>query len=97
MSHDAKVALIGGDTHSYEDEVVLELATEGANIHIHSDSTTKARDVEKLAQTLRTASVTIKVAFHPTNPSTAAAVERIFNEVMREFVELDIAVKTMSD
>jgi NAD(P)-dependent dehydrogenase (short-subunit alcohol dehydrogenase family) len=96
MSHGTKATLMGRDTHSYEDEVVLELATEGANIHIHSDCTTKARDVEKLAQTLRTASVTIKVAFYASNRSTAAAVERIFNEVMREFVELDIVVKTMS-
>jgi NAD(P)-dependent dehydrogenase (short-subunit alcohol dehydrogenase family) len=96
MSRNSKVALNDPATHnqSIGAEVVLELATEGANILIHSNSSKTKPELDGLVHKLELACVTVKVAFYPTDLLTAVAVERIFNDIAQQFVELDIVVKT---
>jgi NAD(P)-dependent dehydrogenase (short-subunit alcohol dehydrogenase family) len=96
MSRNSKVALNDSVTpnHSLETEVVLKLATEGANILIHSNSSKTNPELDGLMHKLELACVTVKVAFYPTDLLTAVAVERIFNDIAQQFVELDIVVKT---
>lgn len=92
-----KVNLAPAGTQSPEAEVVLELSTQGANIAINYSSPSKKRkfDSLQLAQWVTTSCVSIKVAFHPTDPAIAAAVEKYFDDVMKEFVRLDIVVNTV--
>jgi len=97
MSRSSHVALPDHDptTHSpnFEAELVLELESEGANILIQSNSAKTNPDVDRLAHKLQLAGVTVKVAFYPTDPLTAVAVARIFNDIAQHSVELDIVVK----
>jgi len=95
MSLTNKVALITGGAKNLGAEIALQLASVGANLALHYNSPSTKDAASKLEKTLKQAHPHIKVAYYPGDLTTAAAIEKLFNDVLKDFGKIDIVVNTV--
>lgn len=93
LSFYGKVALAEG-AKNLGAEIVLELAAQGASVAICYHSSSTEASAKKLAETLKTACVTCKVALYQAGLTTSAMVDKLFADVLHDFGKLDIVVNT---
>ncbi|KAJ5618538.1 NAD(P)-binding protein [Penicillium herquei] len=95
MSLSGKVALITGGVKNLGAETAKELAAQGANLALHYNSTTSKANAAELEAELKQKYPTLKVAFYQGDLTSASAVEKLFDSVLKEFGKIDIVVNTV--
>lgn len=95
MALTGKVALITGGVKNLGAQTALELAGVGANLAIHYHSTGGEKDAATLETTLKEKNPSIKVFFYQGDLTSAAAVKKLFQDVLRDFGQVDIVVNTV--
>lgn len=93
MSLSGKVALITGGVKNLGAECALQLAGVGANLALHYHSSKD--DAAKLEAELKKKNPSIKVAFYQGDLTSAAAVTKLFQDVIKDFGHVDIVVNTV--
>lgn len=94
MALSGKVALIVGGVKNLGAQSALELAGVGANLALHYHSRSGKDDTTALEAALKQKSPSIKVSFYQGDLTTAPAVTKLFQEVVRDFGHVDIVVNT---
>jgi NAD(P)-dependent dehydrogenase (short-subunit alcohol dehydrogenase family) len=95
MSLKGQVALITGGAKNLGAEIALELAPLGVQLALHYNSPKTKEDVLKLQAKLKQDFPTTKVVFYAADLTTAAAVDRLFADVIKEFGKINIVVNTI--
>jgi len=95
MSLNGKVALITGGAKNLGAAIALELAPLGAGLALHYHGAASKKDAETLESALKKSNPDIKVAFYQADLTSAAAVEQLFDSVMKDFGGIDIVVNTV--
>ncbi|KAJ5701075.1 NAD(P)-binding protein [Penicillium malachiteum] len=95
MSLSEKVALITGGVKNLGAETAKELAAQGANLALHYNSTSSKANAAELEAELKQKYTTSKVAFYQGDLTSASAVEKLFDSVLKEFGKIDIVVNTV--
>ncbi|KAJ5551188.1 hypothetical protein N7535_000869 [Penicillium sp. DV-2018c] len=95
MSLNGKVALITGGVKNLGAQSALELAGEGANLalHYHSSGSDKAKS--EIEAALKKKNSSVKVSFYQGDLTSAAAVTKLFKDVLHDFGRVDIVVNTV--
>ncbi|KAJ5715528.1 uncharacterized protein N7483_012709 [Penicillium malachiteum] len=88
-------ALITGGLKNLGAETAKELAAQGANLALHSNSTSSKANAVELEAELKQKFPTLKVAFCQGDLTSAAAVEKLFDSVLTEFGKIDIVVNSV--
>lgn len=94
MSLTGKVALITGGVKNLGAHSALELAAVGANLALHYRSSSD-KDTAALEAKLKEKNPSIKIAFYQGDLTSAAAVTKLFQDVVRDFGHVDIVVNTV--
>jgi NAD(P)-dependent dehydrogenase (short-subunit alcohol dehydrogenase family) len=94
MSLTGKVALVTGGVKNLGALSALELAGVGANLALHYHSTSD-KDTAALEAKLKERNPSIKIAFYQGDLTSAAAVTKLFQDVIRDFGHVDIVVNTV--
>lgn len=94
MSLTGKVALVTGGVKNLGAHSALELSGVGANLALHYHSSSD-KDTAALEAKLKEKNPSIKVAFYQGNLTSAAAVTKLFKDVVRDFGHVDIVVNTV--
>lgn len=95
MALAGKVALITGGVKNLGAQSALELAGAGANLALHYHSNSGKEDASSLEATLKEKNPSIKVSFYQGDLTAAAAVTKLFKDVVRDFGHVDIVVNTV--
>lgn len=95
MSLKGKVALITGGVKNLGAQIALELAPLGASLALHYNSAKTKDDAAKLEESLKQKYPGTKVAFYAADLTTAAAVDKLFQDVSKDFGQIDIVVNTI--
>ncbi|KAH8807949.1 hypothetical protein F5884DRAFT_881563 [Xylogone sp. PMI_703] len=95
MSLQGQVALITGGAKNLGAEIALTLAPLGVSLALHYSSTKTKDDVIKLEATFKERFPSAKVEFYAADLTTAAAVDKLFSDILREFGRIDIVVNTI--
>ncbi|KAJ5726972.1 hypothetical protein N7493_005999 [Penicillium malachiteum] len=95
MSLNGKAALITGGVKNLGAETAKELAAQGANLALHYNSTSSKANAAELEAELKHKFPTLKVAFYQGDLTSASAVEKLFDSVLKEFGKIDIVVNTV--
>lgn len=95
MSLKGKVALVTGGAKNLGAEIALELAPLGASLALHYNSAKTKDDAVKLQETFKQKYPGTKVSFYQADLTTAAAVEKLFQDVSTDFGQIDIVVNTI--
>jgi len=95
MALTGKVALITGGVKNLGAQTALELAGVGANLALHYHSTGGEKDAATLEATLQKKNPSIKVSFYQGDLTSAAAVKKLFQDVLRDFGKVDIVINTV--
>lgn len=95
MSLSGKVALITGGVKNLGAESALQLAGVGANLALHYHSSSSKDDAAKLEAELKKKNPSVKVAFYQGDLTSAAAVTKLFQDVKKDFGQIDIVVNTV--
>lgn len=95
MALTGKVALITGGVKNLGAASALELASVGANLALHYHSSSGEKDAAALKATLQEKNPSIKVSFYQGDLTSAAAVTKLFEDVIRDFGHVDIVVNTV--
>ncbi|KAJ5133026.1 hypothetical protein N7448_007184 [Penicillium atrosanguineum] len=95
MSLTRKVALITGGVKNLGAQSALELAGVGANLALHYHSAGGKKDAATLEATLKEKNPSIKVIFYQGDLTSAAAVTKLFQDVVRDFGHVDIVINTV--
>lgn len=95
MALTGKVALITGGVKNLGAASALELASVGANLALHYHSSDGEKDAAALKATLQEKNPSIKVSFYQGDLTSAAAVTKLFEDVIRDFGHVDIVVNTV--
>jgi NAD(P)-dependent dehydrogenase (short-subunit alcohol dehydrogenase family) len=95
MSLKGKVALITGGAKNLGAQIALELAPQGASLALHYNSPKTKNDATKLGETFKKQFPNTKVAFYAADLTTAAAVDKLFQDVIKDFGQIDIVVNTV--
>ena len=95
MSLQGKVALITGGAKNLGALVATEFADLGASLALHYNSAKTKSDADSLADRLKKAYPNVKVSFYQGDLTTKAAVDKLFDSVMKDFGKLDIVVNTV--
>lgn len=95
MALTGKVALITGGVKNLGAQSALELAGVGANLALHYHSAGGNKDADTLEATIKEKNPSIKVAFYQGDLTSAAAVTKLFQDVVRDFGHVDIVVNTI--
>lgn len=93
MALSGKVALITGGVKNLGAQSALELAGSGANLALHYHS--KKEDTASLKAQLKEKNPSIKVSFYQGDLTSAAAVAKLFKDVVADFGHLEIVVNTV--
>ena len=95
MALSGKVALITGGVKNLGAQTALELAGVGANLALHYHSKGGEKDAAALEAALKKKNPSIKVAFYQGDLTSASAVTKLFQEVLRDFGHVDIVINTV--
>ncbi|CAG7934842.1 unnamed protein product [Penicillium nalgiovense] len=95
MSLSGKVALITGGVKNLGAQSALEVAGEGANLALHYHSSGGEKEGASLVASLKEKNPSIKVSFYQGDLTSAAAVTKLFKDVIRDFGHVDIVVNTV--
>lgn len=95
MALAGKVALVTGGVKNLGAQSALELAGAGANLALHYHSAGGEKDAAILEAKLKEKNPSIKVAYYQGDLTSAAAVTKLFQEVLRDFGHVDIVVNTI--
>jgi len=95
MSLSGQVALITGGAKNLGAEIALQLAPLGPGLALHYNSAKTREDALKLEATLKSQFPFTKVVFYAADLTTAAAVDKLFADVLKDFGRVDIVVNTI--
>lgn len=95
MALNGKVALIAGGVKNLGAQSALELATAGADLALHYHSAGSEKDIAALKASLKEKRPSIKVSFYQGDLTSAVAVTKLFQDVLRDFGHIDIVVNTV--
>ncbi|KAF7161386.1 hypothetical protein CNMCM5623_007000 [Aspergillus felis] len=95
MALSGKVGLITGGVKNLGAQTALELASVGANLALHYHSKGGEKDAAALEAALKKKNPSIKVSFYQGDLTSADAVTKLFQEVLRDFGHIDIVVNTV--
>ena len=95
MALSGKTALICGGAKNLGAQIALELASVGANLALHYNSAKTKESADKLSSTLKDKYPNIKFNFYTGDLTTSGPVEKLFNDVLRDFGSIDIVVNTV--
>ncbi|KAE8147709.1 hypothetical protein BDV25DRAFT_28703 [Aspergillus avenaceus] len=95
MSLNGKVALITGGAKNLGAQTARDLASVGANLALHYHSEGSKKDASTLEAELRQKYPSLKVGFYQGDLTTAGAVTQLFQDVKRDFGQIDIVVNTV--
>jgi NAD(P)-dependent dehydrogenase (short-subunit alcohol dehydrogenase family) len=95
MSLNGQVALITGGAKNLGAQIALELAPLGVQLALHYNSAKTKDDALKLEAQLKHAFPSTKVVFYAADLTTAAAVDKLFANVIKDFGKVNIVVNTI--
>ncbi|RFU25056.1 hypothetical protein B7463_g11289, partial [Scytalidium lignicola] len=95
MSLKGQVALITGGAKNLGAEIALSLAPLGVSLALHYHSTKTKEEVVKFEATLKQQFPSTKVVFYEADLTTAAAVDKLFADVLKDFGKINIVVNTI--
>jgi NAD(P)-dependent dehydrogenase (short-subunit alcohol dehydrogenase family) len=95
MSLKGQVALITGGAKNLGAQIALELAPLGVDLALHYNSPKTKEDVLKLEAKFKQEFPSTKVVFYAADLTTAAAVDKLFADVLEDFGRIDIVVNTI--
>lgn len=95
MSLDGKVTLITGGVKNLGAEIALSLAPLGSQLALHYNSPASKQDAESLATKLKSSFPNVKFSFYQGDLTTEAAVNKLFDSVLKDFGKIDIVVNTV--
>lgn len=95
MALTGKVALITGGVKNLGAQSALELAGVGANLALHYHSHSGEQATAALETALKEKNPSIKVSFYQGDLTSAAAVAKLFQDVVRDFGQVDIVINTV--
>jgi NAD(P)-dependent dehydrogenase (short-subunit alcohol dehydrogenase family) len=95
MSLKGQAALITGGAKYLGAQIALELAPLGASLALHYNSAKTKDDAVKLGETFNQEFPNTKVAFYAADLTTAAAIDKLFEDVSKDFGQIDIVVNTV--
>jgi NAD(P)-dependent dehydrogenase (short-subunit alcohol dehydrogenase family) len=95
MALAGKVALVTGGAKNLGAEIALELASVGADLALHYNSSKSKESTVALEATLKEKYPKVKVKFYQADLTTAAAVDGLFASVLEDFGRIDIVVNTV--
>ncbi|KAF2103146.1 putative short-chain dehydrogenase [Rhizodiscina lignyota] len=95
MALSGKVSLVTGGAKNLGAQIALELAAVGSDLALHYNSAKTKEDADKLAEELTRKYPKISVKFYDGDLTTAAAVDKLFADVLHDFGKIDIVVNTV--
>jgi NAD(P)-dependent dehydrogenase (short-subunit alcohol dehydrogenase family) len=95
MSLSGQVALVTGGAKNLGAEIALQLAPLGVSLALHYNSAKTKEDALKLEATFKEKFPSTKVVFYAADLTTAAAVDNLFADVLKDFGRIDIVVNTI--
>jgi len=95
MSLKGQVALVTGGAKNLGAQIALELAPLGVDLALHYNSPKTKEEALKLEATFKREFPSTKVVFYPADLTTAAAVDKLFADVLEDFGRIDIVVNTI--
>jgi NAD(P)-dependent dehydrogenase (short-subunit alcohol dehydrogenase family) len=95
MSLEGQVALITGGAKNLGAEIALELAPLGIQLALHYNSSKTKENALKLEEKLKQEFPATKVVFYAADLTTAAAVDTLFADVIKDFGKINIVVNTI--
>jgi len=95
MSLQGQVALITGGAKNLGAQIALELAPLGVQLALHYNSPKTKEDALKLETELQHDYPSTKVVFYAADLTTAAAVDKLFADVLKDFGKINIVVNTI--
>ncbi|RDA84468.1 hypothetical protein CP532_0062 [Ophiocordyceps camponoti-leonardi (nom. inval.)] len=95
MSLKGKVALITGGTKNLGAEIARQLALCGAHLALHYNTDASRPSGEDLARELASSSSSTKVKLYQADLRTEAAVDKLFDQTVKDFGRVDIVVNTV--
>lgn len=95
MALNGKVALIAGGVKNLGAESARELAGAGADLALHYNSASSKHNAAELETELKQKYPNLKVAFYQGDLTTASAVEKLFQSVLKDFGKVDIVINTV--
>ncbi|KAJ5152578.1 uncharacterized protein N7482_009056 [Penicillium canariense] len=95
MALNGKVALITGGIKNLGAETARELAGAGANLGLHYNSASSKTNATELEAELKQKHPSLKVVFYQGDLTSAAAVDKLFDSVLKDFGKIDIVVNTV--
>ncbi|KAJ5124506.1 uncharacterized protein N7515_008331 [Penicillium bovifimosum] len=95
MALNGKVALITGGIKNLGAQSALELASVGANLALHYHSSGGEKVKADLETALKKNNPSIKVSFYQGDLTSATAVTQLFQDVLRDFGQVDIVINTV--
>ncbi|KAF7597586.1 hypothetical protein BBP40_000064 [Aspergillus hancockii] len=95
MSLNGKTALITGGVKNLGAQTARTLAKEGANLALHYHSPSSKNDASALEAELKQTFPSIQVAFYQGDLTSAGAVTKLFQDVLKDFGHIDIVVNTV--
>ncbi len=95
MALTGKVALITGGVKNLGAQTALELAGVGANLALHYHSSGGENVTATLEAALKERNPSIKVSFYQGDLTSAAAVTKLFQDVVHDFDQVDIVINTV--
>jgi NAD(P)-dependent dehydrogenase (short-subunit alcohol dehydrogenase family) len=95
MSLKGQVALVTGGAKNLGSQIALELAPLGVQLALHYNSTKTKEDALKLEAQLKQEFPDTKVIFYAADLTTAAAVDKLFVDVIKDFGRINIVVNTI--
>ncbi|KAJ5286660.1 hypothetical protein N7478_002346 [Penicillium angulare] len=94
MSLTDKVSLITGGVKNLGAQTALQLASEGSHLALHYHTSTEEQ-ITELSNSLKTRNPSVKVSFYKGDLTGAAAVTKLFNDVLKDFGKIDIVINTV--
>jgi NAD(P)-dependent dehydrogenase (short-subunit alcohol dehydrogenase family) len=95
MSLKGQVALVTGGAKNLGAAIALELEPTGVDLALHYNSPKTKEDALKLEAKLKQEFPSTKVVFYTADLTTAAAVDKLFADVIKDFGRIDIVVNTI--
>ena len=95
MSLEGQVALITGGAKNLGAQIALELAPLGVQLALHYNSSKTKEDALKLETQLKRDFPSTKVVFYAADLTRAAAVDKLFADVIKDFGKINIVVNTV--
>lgn len=95
MSLQGQVALITGGAKNLGAATARELANSGASLALHYNSPSSKNDAAQLESELKQKHPSVKIGFYQADLTSAGAVEKLFQDVLKDFEKIDIVVNNV--